>query len=99
AQSRGVAASVVGHRFLKALDVCGRDLGFGFGALKIDIGEDGPFLQFDLGLGEVGFGLSKIRNAFLGVCVVLGDLLFDLMAQVLKLGLGLAGGVDLLGGV
>ena len=70
------------------------DLGFE----AVDFAEHGTLLQFDFGFGEIGLGLAKVGGALFGVGAVLGALLFDLMAEVVELGLGVAGLVDLLGG-
>ena len=64
----------------------------------IDFAEDGAFLQLDFGLGEIGLGLAEVGDALFGVGAILGALLFDLMAEVVELGLGVAGVIDLLGG-
>jgi hypothetical protein len=99
AHAGSVATVVGGDRLLEALDVNGSNGGFFLGPLEVDVGEDGPFLKLDLGFGEVGFSLAKIGNTLFGVGVVLRELLFHLMAEVLELGLGVAGVIDLLGGV
>ena len=53
-------------------------------------------MELDGGLGEIGFGLAEVRGTLFGVGAILGALLFHLMAQVVELGLGIAGEIDLL---
>ena len=65
----------------------------------IDFAEYGTLLQFDFRFGEIGFGLAEVGDALFGVGAILSCLLLDLVAEVIELGLGVAGLVDLLGGV
>ena len=65
----------------------------------VDFTENGAFLELDGGLGEIGFGLAKVRDALFGVGAILGPLLFHLMAEVVEFGLGVAGEIDLLGAI
>ena len=70
-----------------------------FGFEAVDFAEYGAFLEFDCGLGEIGFGLAEVGDALFGVGAILGALLFDLMAEVVEFGLRVAGEIDLLGAI
>ncbi len=75
------------------------DLDAHLGFEAIDFAEDGAFLELDLRLGEIGLGLAEVGDALFGVGAILGALLFDLMAEVVEFGLGVAGLIDLLGAI
>ena len=96
AEGGGVALIVGGVGLVEALDVGAGDLEFHFGFEAIDFAEHGAFFELDGGFGEIGFGLAKVRDALFGVGAILGALLFDLMAEVVELGLRVAGEIDLL---
>ena len=84
---------------VEAVDVFagGLELDLHFGA--VDIGEGRTFFQLELGFGELALGGLQIDGALFGIGAILGALLFDLMAEIVVFGLGVAGGVDLSGGV
>jgi hypothetical protein len=84
----------------------GEAIDVGAGAVEADVGfetvdftENGAFLELDGGLGEIGLGLAEVRGTLFGVRAVLGALLFDLMAEIVEFGLGVAGEIDLLGAI
>ena len=68
------------------------DRGAHFVLEAVDFAEDGAFSKLDGGFGEVGFGLPKVGDALFGIGAVLGALLVDLVAEVVELGLRVAGG-------
>ncbi len=65
----------------------------------IDLAEDRAFPQFLQGGGEVCLGLFEIGGALFGIGTVLGTLLIDLVAEVIKLAFGIAGGIHHIGGI
>src|ERR1035437_6265582 len=99
AKGGGIAAIVRGHGFGEASDVSAGVLEANVGFEAVDFAEDGTFLDLDSGLGEIGLGLAEVRDAFFGVGTILGAFLFHLVSQVVELGLGVAGLIDLRGAV
>ena len=99
AEGGGIALFVRGVGFFQAVHVGAGSLQADFGFEAVDFGEDGALLEFDAGFGEIGFGLAEVGGALFGVGAILGALLFDLVAEVVEFGLGVAGEIDLLGAV
>ena len=99
AEGGGIAAIVGGVRFGEAVDVGAGDTEADIGLEAVDIAEHRAFLELKGGLGEVGLGLAEVGGTFFGIGAILGLFLFDLMAEVVELGLSVAGEIDLLGAV
>ena len=99
AEGGGIALIVGAVGFGQAVDVCAGGFQPDIRFETVDFAEYGTLLQFDFRFGEIGLGLAEIGDALFGVGAILGCLLFDLMAEVIEFGLGVAGLVDLLGGV
>ena len=100
AKGGGIALIVGGIGFREAIDVVAGDVWSRTSVFEaVDFAEDGALLSSILGFGEIGFGLAEVGRALFGVGAILGALLFDLVAEVVEFGLGVAGVVDLLGAV
>ena len=99
AEGGGIAVLVGGDGFGEAIDVGAGILEADLGFEAVDFAEDGTFLDFDGGLGEIGLGLAEVGGTFLGVGAILGAFLFDLVAEVFELGLSVAGLIDLRGAI
>jgi hypothetical protein len=74
-------------------------LEFDVGFQAINLAEDGAFLKLDSGFGEIGLRLAKVGHALFRIGAILGTFLLDLMAEVVKFGLRIAGKIDLLGAI
>src|SRR5262249_24167127 len=84
----GPVVSLVG--LLQAGHVILRVLQLYLALLLLDVTQDGAFANFYLCFSQVGLGGLKVGGSFLGVAVVLGQLLVDLMAEVVILGLSVS---------
>jgi hypothetical protein len=99
AEGGGIALVVGNVGLSETIDVGTGDVEADVGFEAVDFTENGAFLELDGGLGEVGLGLAKVRGTLFGVGAILGALLFDLMAEIVELGLGVAGKIDLLSAI
>ena len=95
----GIALIVGGVGLGEAIDVGAGGLEADVGLEPEDFAEDGALLEFESGLGEIGLGLTEVGGALFGIGAILGAFLFDLVAQVVEFGLGVAGLIDLLGAI
>jgi hypothetical protein len=99
AEGGGIALIVGGVGLGEAIDVCAGVPEADVGLEAEDFAEYGTLLELDGGLGEIGLGLAEVGDALFGIGAILGAFLFHLMAEVVELGLGVAGLIDLLGAV
>ena len=96
----GLIALIVGCVGLgEAVDMGAGTLDAHISFEAVDFAEYGALLQFDSGLGKIGFGLAKVGRALFGIGAILGAFLFDLVAKVVEFGLRIAGEIDLLGAI
>jgi hypothetical protein len=99
AEGSSIALVVGGVGPGEAIDVGAGVVLADVGFEAVDFTENGALLELDGGLGEIGLGLAEVRGTLFGVGAILGALLFDLMAEIVELGLGVAGKIDLLGAI
>ena len=99
AERGGIGLIVKRVGFLEAVHMRARDGGLLFILQAIDFAQQRAFAELDFGLGQIGLGLLQIGVALFGVGAVLGALLIGLVAQIVELGAGVAGFVDLVGGI
>jgi hypothetical protein len=99
AEGSSIALVVGGVGPGEAIDVGAGVVLADVGFEAVDFTENGALLELDGGLGEIGLGLAEVRGTLFGVGAILGALLFDLMAEIVELGLGVASKIDLLSAI
>ena len=93
----GLIVQCVG--FLEALHVKRGNAHFFFVSQALDLAQHRAFAQFDARRDQIGFRLQQIGGPFFGIRPVLGALLVGLVAEIVKLGVGVSCGVHLGSGV
>src|SRR6185369_2167834 len=83
----------------EAIHMSARTLDANISLEAVDLAEHGALLQFDSGLGKIGFRLAKVGHTLFGIGTILGAFLFDLVPKVVEFRLGVAGEIDLLGAI
>lgn len=86
-------------RLLEAGHVSAGILRLGFVFQPVDLAEQRAFAKLQLGLGPVTFGFLEIGRSLFRVALILSDFLIHLVGQILILGVGLNGVVELLSAI